>query len=112
MKYRLYNSAPKTSDVSWINTTFLNNNKVSKSKLGPFECTQSISKWPTGLAYVGSFINYLLYLPDPFPRGLGIDLKGTSTFLPLTLSMHIDRLGFFSFLYRNLLDCLSAYPGS
>ena len=93
-------------------TAFLSNNKVSKCKSGPFEHAQSMSKWPTGLAYAGSFINYLLYLPDPFPRGLCIDLEGGSTFPPLKLLMYIDRLGLFSHLYRALLTCLSVYPGS
>ena len=90
-----------------MDTTFFSNNKVSEYKLEPFEHAQSMSKWPTGLAYVGSFINYLLYLPDPFPRGLYIDLEGSSTFLPLMLSMFIERLGFFNHLYATLLICLS-----
>ena len=66
-----------------------------------------MSKCPTGLAYVGYFINYNFYLPVPSPRGLRIDLEGGSTFLPLMLSMHINRLGLFSHLYRTLLNCLS-----
>ena len=64
-----------------MNTIFFSKNKVAKRKLGPFERTQSISKWPTGSAYVGNSIDYLLCLPVPFPRGLGIDLEGSSTFL-------------------------------
>ena len=73
--------------------------KVSECKLGLFKHTESMSKWPTGSAYIVNFINYLLYLPKPFSRGLGIDLEGSSTFVPLMLSMHIDRLGLFSHLY-------------
>ena len=80
-----------------MDTIFLSNNKVSKYKL--FEYTQGMSIWPTGSAYVGNFINYLSYLLDPFPRGLLIDLEGDSTFLPLMLSVYIDRLGLFSHLY-------------
>ena len=95
-----------------MDTTFLSNNKVSKCKSGPSEHAQSMSKRPTRLAYVGSFIYYLLYLPDPFPRGLGIDLQGSSTFLPFILSMHIDRLGLFIHLYGTVLYCLSICPGS
>ena len=71
-----------------------------------------MSKQPTGLAYVGYFINYLLDLLDPFPRGLCINLEGSCAFLPLMLSMHIDRLGLFSHLYRNLFNCLSLCLGS
>ena len=59
-------------------------------------------KWPAGLAYIGNFINYLLYLPATFPRGLWIDLEGGSTFLPLMILMHINRLGLFSHFYRTL----------
>ena len=68
--------------------------------------------WPTRLVYIGNFINYLLYLPDPLPRGIRIVLEGSSTFLPLMLSMHIDRLDLFSDLYGTLLNCLSVCPGS
>ena len=85
---------------------------MSKCKSGPFEHAQSMSKWPAGSAYVGNFINYLLYLPDPFLRGLCIDLEGSSTFLLLMLLMHIDRLGLFSHLHRILLNCLSTCLGS
>ena len=66
--------------MGWMDPKFLSNNKGSECKLGLFEYAQSMSKWPTGLAYIGNFINYLLYLPDPFPRGLWIDLEGSSTF--------------------------------
>ena len=79
---------------------------------GLVEYAQSISKWPTGLAYVGSFINSFLYLLAPFPRGLGINLEGSSIFLPLMLLMHIDRLGLFSHLYGTLFICITVCPGS
>ena len=88
---------------------FLSNNEVSEHKLGPFEHAQSMSKWPERWAYIGNFINYLSYLPDPFPRGRGIDLEGSSTFLPLILSMHINRLGLFSHWYRALFIYITAY---
>ena len=91
---------------------FPSNNKVSENKLVPFEHAQSMSKWPAGLAYIGNFINYLLYLPAPFPRGLLIHLEGSSIFLPLMLLIHIDRLGLFSHLYGTLLNCLSMCLGS
>ena len=71
-----------------------------------------MSKWPTGSAYVGNSINYLLCLPAPFPRGLYIDLEGSNTLLSLTLSMNINRLSMFSHLYRTLFNCLSTCPGS
>ena len=85
---------------------------MSECKLGPFEHAQSMSKWPAGLGYIGNIINYLLNLPAPFPRGLYKDLEGSRTFLPLMLSMHIDRLGLFSHLYKTLLNCLYECPGS
>ena len=99
-------------DVSWMDATFLSNDKMSEHKPWLFEHAQSVSKWPAGSAYIGNFINYLLYHPAPFPRDLWIDLEGSSTFLPLMLSMHINRLGLFSHLYRTLLNCLSMCPGS
>ena len=86
------------NDVSWMDEMLITIVKVSECKLGTFEHTQSMSKWPAGLAYIGSFINYLLYLPDPFLKGLGIDLEGSSTFLPLMLLMDINILVLFSYL--------------
>ena len=97
------------SDVSWMDAVFLSKNKMSEHKSGLFENAQSMSKWLVGLAYIGNFIDYLLYFPDPFPRGPGIDLEGSSTFLPLTLSMHINRVSLFSYLYRTLLICITTY---
>ena len=49
---------------------FLSNNEVSECESRPFENAQSMSKRLTGLAYVGNFIYYFLYLLAPFPRGL------------------------------------------
>ena len=66
----------------------------------------------TGSVYIGNIINYLTYLPDSFPRGLKVDLEGNSIFLMLTLSMHIDRLGLFSHLYRYLFKCVTTWQGS
>ena len=40
----IYNAAPKTSDVSWMDGTILSNSKVSECKSGLFEHAQSISK--------------------------------------------------------------------
>ena len=71
-----------------------------------------MSKCPAILAYIGNIINYLWHLFAPFPRGLWKDLEGSSTFLPLMLLMHIDRLGLFSNLYRVLFIYLSAGAGS
>ena len=68
---------------------------------------KACKKWPVGLAYIGNIINYLWHLPDPFPRGLWKELEGSSTFLPLMLLMHINRLGLFNeqrtLLYFTLL---------
>ena len=69
-------------------------------------------KWPIGLVYIANLINYLWKLLDPFPWGLYIDLEGSSTFLPLMLSMHIDKLGLSSYLYGTLFICITAYPSS
>ena len=90
-----------------MDAMFLSNNKVSKCKSGPFEHAQSMSKWPKRLVYIGYSINYLLYLPAPFPRGLGIDLERSSRFLPLMLLMHIDRLGLLSHLYGTSFICIT-----
>ena len=70
-----------------------------------------MSKQPIRLAYISSFIDYLLYLLAPFHRGLGIDLEGSSIFLTLMLSMHIDRLSLFSYLYGTLLICITLCLG-
>ena len=69
-------------------------------------------KWPTRLAYIGIFINYLLYLPDPFPRGLEIDLQVSSTSLSLTVLIYIGRLGLVSHLYRILFNYITICQGS
>ena len=66
-----------------------------------------MSKWPSGSIYIANFINHLFYLPDTFPRGLEVDLEGSSTFLSLTLLMHIDRLGLVSHLHD---VCLIVLP--
>ena len=71
-----------------------------------------MSKRPTGFVYIGSIINYLLYLPDPFPRGLEVDLKGSSIFPTLMPSMHVDRLGLLNHLYRSLFNCATMWQGS
>ena len=56
--------------VCWIDAMLLKTVKASELKLGPFEHTQSISKPPARSVYVGNIINYFVYLPAPFPRGL------------------------------------------
>ena len=61
-----------------------------------------MSKWPEGLVHIGNIINYLLYLPAPFPMGLEVDLEGSSIFLPLLISLYINRLSF-------LINCMDAY---
>ena len=86
--------------------------KVSKHKLKPFDLAQKISKWPVGLVYIGNIINYLLNFPNPFPRGLEIDLDGSSTFPKLILLMHINRLGLVSHFYGCLFICITICQGS
>ena len=71
-----------------------------------------MSKQPTGLAYVGNFVNYLLYLPAPFPRGLEIDLERSSIFLLLKLLMHINGLGLVSKFYGSLFIFITVCLGS
>ena len=73
--------------------------KVTKYKLGPFEHAQSMSKWSTRSVYIGNIIYYLAYLSFPFHRGLEVDKEGSRIFSILILSMHINRLGLFSYLY-------------
>ena len=94
-------------DITWFTTV-----KVSECKLELFEYTQNMSKWPAGSVYIGNIINYLMYLPDPFPRGLKVDLKGSSTFPTLMLSIHFDGLGLFSHLYRRLFNYITTCQGS
>ena len=73
--------------------------KVTKDKSELFEHTESISKRPARSVSVGNIIYYLTYLLTSFPRGLEVNLEGSSIFLIFTLSMHIDRLRLFSHLY-------------
>ena len=71
-----------------------------------------MSRWPTGFAYAGYILYYLIYHPDPFPRGLEVNLEGSSIFPTLKLSMHINRLGLFYHLWLRLFICLTAWQGS
>ena len=71
--------------------------KVAKHKSGWFEHAIRMFKWPTGFIYIGNIIYYLAYLPTPCPRGLEVDLEGSSTFSMPILSIHIDRLGLFCY---------------
>ena len=73
------------ADVIWMDIILFTTVKVSKHKLGPFDHTQSMFKQPAGLVYIGNNTNYLLYLLDPFPRGLEVDLEGSSIFPALIL---------------------------
>ena len=71
--------------------------KVTKHKLRLFEYAVNMSKWPGRSGYIGNIIYYLTHLPDAFPRGLEVDLEGSSTFLIVTIPMNIDRLGLFCY---------------
>ena len=64
--------------------------KVTKKYSGPFNHTVSISKWPEGSVYIGYMTYYLIYLPSSFPWGLKVEVRGSSIFPRLILSMHID----------------------
>ena len=68
--------------------------KMTNHKLGLFEHAVNIFKWSTEFLYADNIIHYLIYLPDPFPRGLEVDKEGSSIFPMLKLSLHINRLGF------------------
>ena len=103
--------ATTSTDLNWINV-MCTTVKVTKCKLGPFEDAQSMSKWPAGSDYIGSIINYLTYLPDPFPKGIEVYVEGSSTFPILILSMHIIGLGLFNYLYRYLFNCIAMWQGS
>ena len=94
-------------NMSWMDITLFTTVKVTKCKLRPFEHAQSMSKHLVGFICIGNIINYLLYLLFAFPRVLEIDLEGSSTFPKLRLSMHIDRLGLLSHLYRCLFNCIT-----
>ena len=83
-------------DVSWMDIILLITVKLFECKLGPFEYTQSMPKWPPRLVYIGNIIDYPLNLPSPFPKGLEADLEGSSIFLPLMLLIHINSLGLVS----------------
>ena len=82
-------------DVSWMDLTIPITIKVTKCKSWFFEHSISMSKWPTRSVYVGNIVYHLIYLPDPFVRGLEVDLEGKSIFPILLLSIHIDSLGLF-----------------
>ena len=99
-------------NVIWMDITLFTIIKVLECKLGPFEYTQSMSKWPARSVYVGNIFNYLIYLPDPFPRGLQVDLEGSSTFLTITPLVYMDRLCLFSHLYRSLFHSSTIWQGS
>ena len=85
--------------------------KVSKCKLEPYEYAQIIFKRPAGSVHAESIINYLFYLLNCFPRGLEVDLEGSSAFLPLMLLMHIAILGLVVHLYGSIFNCITAYKG-
>ena len=72
---------------------------MTKQKSGLLEHAQSMSKWPVESVYIGNIYYYPRNLLITFPRGLEVDLEGSSTFLIFMLLMHIDRLGLVSHLY-------------
>ena len=53
-----------------VNVTMKTIVKVNKPKFGPFKYTESISKCGEKFLCIGNMIYFLIYLPDPFPRGL------------------------------------------
>ena len=67
--------------------------KVIKHKSGLSEHTESMCKYPKGSVYIDNIFCNLIYLPDPFPRGLEVDQEGRNTFPILALLIHIDILG-------------------
>ena len=80
----------RDSDMNWMDltvTAIVSIVKVIKHKPGLFERVLIMLKRPTGSVYIGIILYYLIYLPNPFPRGLEVDLEGTSTFPELILLM-------------------------
>ena len=69
--------------------------KVTKPKSEPFKYALSMVKCPAVSVHIGNIIHYLIYIPDPFPSSLEVDLKGSSTFPILMLLIHIDTSGLF-----------------
>ena len=69
-------------------------------------------KQPVGSVYMININNYLFFIPAPFSRDLKVDLEGSSTFLPFTLSMHIHRLGLLNHLIECLFNCNTMGQGS
>ena len=61
--------------------------KVTKSKSELFKYTRSMLKWPEGSVYIGYILYYPIYLLAPLPRGLEVDLEGSSIFPTLRLFM-------------------------
>ena len=96
--------------MGWTVLATITTVKVTIHKFWPFDHAVSMSKWPSGS--VGNIVYYLTYLPDPFPRGLKVDLEGSSTFPLLALSMHINRLGLFWHLQWYLLGYITTWQGS
>ena len=96
--FSFLNITCETSDVSWMDTTTTAIVKVAKYKSGPFELAESMSKRPAGFVYIGNIVYYLTNLPNPFPRGLEIDLEGSSRFPTVMLLMLINRLSLFYYL--------------
>ena len=72
--------------------------KVTKFNGGPFEHAESLFKWPKQFVNIDNIVYYLTHLPDIVPRGLEVDLKGSSTSPILAILMYIERLNLFSHL--------------
>ena len=58
------------NEVSWMDMALYTTIKVTYIKSGPFEQAKSMCKWPVGFVHIVSIIYYLIYLPNPFPRGV------------------------------------------
>ena len=71
-----------------------------------------MSKWPGGSVNIGNNIYYIVYLPNPFPSGLEVDLEGSNTFPTFMLLIYIDSLGLFNHLCRYLFNCITMWQGS
>ena len=69
--------------------------KVTRHKSGLLKHTESLLKRPAGSMYIINIIYNHIYLPALSPRGLEVDLEGSSTFPILMLSIHSNRLGLF-----------------
>ena len=70
-------------------------------------CPNGLQEWYMQVILLITFCTFLILSLERAGRNLKVDLEGRSAFLPLRLSMHIDSLGLFSYLYGYLFNCIT-----